>query len=106
MTEKRRKGLKPRWNRKTRELRLGSALLKRFGRKAPLQELILEAFEEQDWKKRIDDPLPGDVDIRNAHLRLRDTIKRLNHGLRDTALRFHGDGTGEAIRWEIVDGKP
>jgi len=36
--------------------------------------------------------------------RLHDTIKSLNRNQTKDVLRFKGDGTGEGILWEFVDG--
>jgi hypothetical protein len=65
------------------------------------QRLVLDAFEEEGWPQRIDDPLPP----RKRHSRkkrLRETVEALNKGLHPPHLRFHGDGTGQGIRWEAV----
>jgi len=91
----------PKWDRDRRELRLGDKLVKVFKLPSPMQEAILMAFEEEHWRPRIDDPLPGHPD----HLpkrRLHDTIKGLNRNQKNCLIRFMGDGTGEGIRWELV----
>jgi hypothetical protein len=91
----------PKWDRDRRELRLGDKLVKVFKLPSPMQEAILMAFEEEHWRPRIDDPLPGHPD----HLpkrRLHDTIKSLNRNQKNCLIRFMGDGTGEGIRWELV----
>jgi hypothetical protein len=89
----------PRWDADLRELWVGGKLLKRFPRRAPNQELILAAFQEQGWPPRIDDPLPPRGE-RHAHCCLHDTVIRLNRTLRRRGLRFHGDGSGSGVRWE------
>ena len=50
--------LAPIWDPVVRELRLNSLLVKSYRRPAPNQERILNAFQEDDWPARIDDPLP------------------------------------------------
>jgi hypothetical protein len=65
---------------------------------APSQRTILNAFEEDGWPNRIDDPLTC---IDNAHpsQRLKDAVFRLNERLRH--LRFYRDGR-KGIGWEQV----
>src|SRR5690606_33281778 len=48
----------PCWHAETRELWIGDKLAKRFKRHAENQEIILNAFQEEGWPARIDDPLP------------------------------------------------
>lgn len=90
----------PRWDKDRRVLRLGEALIKRFRRPAPNQELVLEVFEEEGWPYRIDDPLPRKAE-RNPQQCLHDTIIHLNRNQISQLLRFHGDGNGCGICWEM-----
>ena len=94
---------RPHWDRFRHELRLGRTIVKRFRRPAPNQELILAAFEEQDWPERIDDPLPGSRDV-DPRQRLHETIKSLNQCVASAALQFGGDGTGLGVRWRLRTG--
>lgn len=55
---------------------------------------ILDAFREEGWPCRIDDPLPNGPDSG----RLRSAISKLNEGL--SGIRFFADGSGEGILWE------
>lgn len=57
---------------------------------------ILDAFEEQGWPIRIDDPLPGGRDPQ----RLRETVKSLNRNLQQ--IRFGADGSGEGVCWSKI----
>jgi hypothetical protein len=91
---------RPRWDRRHRALRVGRTIVKQFHRPAPNQELILTAFEEQEWPGRIDDPLPGDPDL-VAQERLHDAIKCLNRGMDPPLIHFRGDGTGRGIVWDL-----
>lgn len=93
---------KPTWDAVRRELRVGDVLVKRFRVPAGNQTLILEAFEEEDWPERIDDPLPPQSG-RDSRNRLHEAIKSLNKNHRVALLRFHGDGTGEGIFWEMQE---
>jgi hypothetical protein len=81
-----------------RELRFGSRLVKRLARPAKNQELILAAFQELGWPEYMENPITGPR--KTAHERLRDVIKKLNRG--QNILRFHADGTGDGIRWQVV----
>ncbi len=90
----------PCWNRETRELHVGKVLVKRFRVPAPNQEKVLDAFEEEGWPPRIDDPLPPVAKIAPRQ-RLRDTIKALNRNRKTTVLRFAGDGNAEGVQWRL-----
>jgi hypothetical protein len=92
---------KPQWDPIRHELRLGERLIKRFRHRSPNQEAILAAFEEEGWPRQVDDPLTP-VEDGDPKRRLNDTIKGLNHHQENPLMRFHGDGTGEAIFWETV----
>ena len=94
--------LKPRWDAESRELWVGPYLVKRIKHyKISNQELVLVTFQELDWMRRVDDPLPPS-DIPQKR-RLAETITALNsnHITRE-AIRFRGDGTGKGIKWEIL----
>src|SRR5882757_5867821 len=52
--------LKPRWDAARRELSLGGRMVKQFHVPARNQELILSAFQKEDWPESIDDPLTGE----------------------------------------------
>jgi hypothetical protein len=80
-------------------LSFGRFLVKRFRQPAPSQEVILTAFQEEEWSSRIDDPLPPQFQ-QCAHQRLLDTIKNLNRNQRHRLIRFEGDGTGRGVRWK------
>lgn len=93
--------IKPHWDRDRHELRLGSQLIKQFKLPSPNQEVILMAFEEENWPPRVDDPLPHSKKL-DAKQRLHDTIKNLNRNQKARLVRFMGDGTGEGVRWEVI----
>jgi hypothetical protein len=82
---------KPKWCRKNKQLWYKDILCRSFGKKAaPNQEIILDAFEEEEWPQRIDDPLdPG---------KLPETIKSLQNALRSKPITFERDGR-KGIRW-------
>lgn len=73
--------------------------LKQLAANASTQRLVLEAFEEDGWPGRIDDPLPPKRSLLPA-ARLRETVRNLNRGLRPGTIRFHSDGTGTGICWQ------
>lgn len=91
----------PTWQKTYRELRLGDFVVKRFRVPAPSQELILDAFEEEGWPSHLDDPLPPHPNV-DPKRRLHDTIDRLNRSQKNRLIRFHGDGTGQAVRWDFL----
>jgi hypothetical protein len=88
----------PYWDAKLHQLYWRGCLVKEFRLPAPNQEAILAAFEEERWPARIDDPLPGIVDL-DPKVRLHDAIKGLNRCQSQRLLRFRGDGTGKGIVW-------
>jgi hypothetical protein len=92
--------LKPRWNVVRRELTLAGRMVKRFRVPARNQETILSVFEEEGWADHIRDPLPFTYDI-DAPTRLHDAINRLNRCQINPLLRFHGDGKGTGVFWEL-----
>jgi hypothetical protein len=90
----------PQWDHDRRVLRVGGALVKHFKVPALNQELIPAAFEEEKWPVRMDDPLPRTPHI-DPKRRLRDAIHRLNGGQWTSLIRFHTNGHGTAIYWEL-----
>lgn len=88
----------PQWNRDTGELSLGGEVIKRIKNLGQATNItaVLDAFQEEGWLVRIDDPLPGG---RNPE-RLKDTIRSLNENL--SRIKFVGDGSGQGIRWEAI----
>jgi hypothetical protein len=93
--------VKPTWNARSRELRVGELLVKKFRVPAGNQELVLSAFEEEGWPAYIDDPLPMKSEIVPKQ-RLSNVINRLNGSQLAPVLRFHGDGNGEGIGWQLL----
>ena len=93
---------RPRWDSELNELRMDEVLIKRFRWQAVNQAMVLCAFEEEGWPEHIDDPLPPLPGL-DSKRRLHDTIKCLNRGHKIPLIRFHGDGTGQGIIWELVD---
>ncbi len=95
---------RPHWNAQRRELRVDGQVIKRFRSSAANQEAILNAFEEEGWPPRIDDPLPQmPQQNQDAPCRLNDAARRLNKHHKTDLIRFHCDGTGEGVLWEWVD---
>ena len=92
---------RPVWDRLKRELRVGGTVVKRFKQAASNQVLVLDAFEEEGWPPRIDDPLPprGEQDRKR---RVHTTISNLNRGHLCRLLHFGGGGDGESICWSLV----
>ena len=81
---------------------MNGSIVKRFKWQAVNQELVLGAFQEDGWPAVIDDPLPPKPE-QDSKRRLHDTIKALNRNQLHKAIRFHGNGTGEGIRWSLVE---
>ncbi len=92
--------LKPRWHAIRRELSLAGRIVKRFRVPAQNQETILGVFEEEGWAEHIHDPLPVNHLV-DAPTRLHDAINRLNRCQINPLIRFHGDGKGTGVFWEL-----
>ena len=95
----------PCWDHEYRVLRVGRRTVKRYRRPSPNQELVLAAFQEEGWPRRIDDPLPPRGE-QHPKCRLHDTIKWLNRRHEYRLIRFLGDGTGEGVCWEFLSEAP
>lgn len=91
---------KPHWDAMRRELRIADVVVKRFRVPARNQELILRAFEEENWPPHIDDPLPVSETI-SPQTRLHDAINRLNRHQTNRLIRFQGNGRGTGISWKL-----
>lgn len=86
------------WNKDTGTLSLGGRVVRRVSsvKKAKNIVAILDAFEEEAWPARVSSP------IRNPDpMVMRDAIRSLNKGL--TGIVFEADGTGEGIRWRLLE---
>lgn len=90
----------PYWDSSRRELSVAGTVIKRYRVPAQNQELILSAFQEEGWPHHIFDPLPTNRNI-NTHVRLHDAINRLNGCQKFPLVRFHGNGSGNGISWEL-----
>lgn len=95
---------RPRWDRRSMQLWFGVWLCKSYRRAAPNQWLILDAFEEEGWPPRIDDPIPGCGPDGDPRQRRADAVRFLNR--RCEILDFFCDGTGEGICWREVEPRP
>jgi len=84
------------------ELWVNSILVKRLDCRATNQISILTTFQEENWPKRIDDPLHPKAGS-DTKARLRYAIHSLNGSQQPWLIRFFADGTGHGIRWERVD---
>lgn len=87
---------KPKWNRDQGKLYYDERKIK-FIRSISVAKnvvSVLDAFEEEGWPNRIDDPLSPSKDQQRLH----ETIRRLNDNL--AVIRFRADGTGTGIVWE------
>ncbi len=93
----------PSWCPETRVLKIAGKVVKHFKWPAPNQEMLIAAFAELNWPEQIDDPLPQTDVCRKR--RLHDTIKCLNRNQIHPLIKFRGDGTGFAARWEFRPAK-
>ena len=77
----------PFYDRELRELRVGPILVKRFTQASDAQEILLLVFQEENWGRCIDDPLPV-KDEQEAKHRLRAAVYNLNRRQRVPLLPF------------------
>lgn len=96
---------KPQWDPTRRELSFGGQMIKQFHVPARNQELILSAFQQQDWPESIDDPLSGEIEI-DPRIRLNDAIYRLNNKQLACLIRFHVNGHGSSVHWSLHASEP
>jgi hypothetical protein len=94
----------PRWDCNERTLYLGRQIVKQYRVPSPNQEALLSAFQEEGWPRFIHDPLIPVADL-DPKQRLRDTTRCLNANQKHRLIRFRGDGTGERVCWELVNGQ-
>jgi hypothetical protein len=97
-------GTEPVWDPDRQELRMGDAVVKQFKVPAPNQEIVLASFQEEGWPVRIDDPLPPLAGLEPKR-RLHETITSLNRNRKRRLISFHGDGSGEGVRWQPAIGR-
>jgi hypothetical protein len=90
---------RPEWDAIRRELLYKGQIIKRYRVPAPNQETVLSAFQEENWPRYIDDPIPPS-DHQDAKYRLQHTIKTLNRNQLNSLIRFHGNGNGMQVYWE------
>ena len=88
----------PVWCPITRVLKIAGKVVKHFKWPAPNQEKLINAFAEQGWPTRLDDPLPPNGVCPKR--RLHDTIKCLNRNQINKLIKFRGDGTAQGACWE------
>ena len=71
---------KPHWDSDRGELQLGGQLARKISKPSFATNIvpILDAFQKQRWRARINNPLPGIADSQ----RLREAIASLNEGLK------------------------
>lgn len=91
----------PVWRSEVRALVFHGRIVKRFRWPASNQEAVLNAFQEEGWPERIEDPIPPHAG-QEPKRRLADTIKCLNRKQASQLIHFRGDGTGEGVIWEPV----
>ena len=83
-----------------RELRIGDRVVKRFTQQSDAQEIIVKAFQEENWCRTLDDPLTGKSG-QEAKQRLRTAVANLNRRQRVPLLRFRVIRQGSGIEWEF-----
>jgi len=85
------------WDRQTRELRLGSRIIRRVRSLSVARNLavILDAFEEAGWPRSIETPTSIDTSLSADPVH--DAVRSLNGGLE--VIRFHADEGGQRIFW-------
>jgi hypothetical protein len=93
--------LVPNWDEVRREFCVGDITVKRYKWPAKNQQQVLNAFQLNKWPYVIDNPITS-AGSTCPRAQLHDTIKCLNRNQINKAVRFHGDGTGNGVYWEII----
>jgi hypothetical protein len=88
----------PFWNDAERVLFFAGRVVKTFRQMAKNQVLLIVAFQELGWPRRIDDPLPRSHGVEPKQ-RLREAVRGLNGRQKDSLLVFNADGTGTGVLW-------
>ena len=84
----------PEWNRETGELRFNDAVAKKVRIAVAGNSVkVLDAFQEEGWPSRIDDPLDPSKDQQRLH----ETIKRLNDNLETIRFRAIWNGARDSL---------
>jgi hypothetical protein len=96
--------LVPRWDARCRELWYGELLLKRFVKAAPIQELLLAAFERAGWPLCMADPLPEHPGV-SPEERLHNALRRLNASLVIRVIQFIRDGSARGVGWKVHENR-
>lgn len=92
----------PCWDCHRQELRLGNHVIKQFKIPSVDQEIVLAAFEEENWPSRIDDPFCGQQESDATH-RLQSSIDALNRNQKRPLMRFRLDSSGQGICCERLN---
>jgi hypothetical protein len=87
----------PSYDRENKVLYWQSRVIRRWDREATSQDVLLLAFEEEDWAEAIDDPTPPDH-RQDPKQRLRETVRSLNLKLKPGTIRFLTTRDGTAVR--------
>lgn len=94
---------KPDWNEDRNELSFGGKVIRRVSRgRAKNIVKVLDAFQEENWPDRIDDPLAPSKN----QVRLHETIASLNKYQDPPTIRFRADGTGQGFVWDLISQEP
>jgi len=94
-------GMVPTWDADRQQLRLGDVVVKEFKLPSVNQTIILTAFEEKRWPRRIDNPLPPCCSA-SAEQQLNETIHNLNQSHKEQFFRFSADADGDGVCWEFI----
>lgn len=88
----------PVWKKDLGKLELAGEVIRKIASVSTAKNIVmvLDAFQKQGWKRRIEFPasLNGDVQSNGQ------TVRSLNCGL--TQIRFERDGTSRGVKWSYV----
>lgn len=90
---------KPFYDQERRELRVGRTVVKRLRQESDAQEIVLLAFQEDNWPYRIDDPLAG-KNGQEPKRRLATAVANLNRRQFVPLIQFGVASQGTAVTWE------
>ncbi|MBI2824771.1 MAG: hypothetical protein HYX69_08800 [Planctomycetia bacterium] len=95
----------PKWDRDRAELRVGNLVVRQYKVPSADQEIILAAFEEEHWPRRVDNPLPVQADPSPLR-RLQDAVEALNGRQKHPLLQFLAEEDAAGVRWQFAEQLP
>ena len=95
--------MKPFYDSELRRLYVGTTEVKRFMQASDAQEILVLVFQEENWRRRIDDPLPVKHN-QDPPQRLRAAVCNLNRRQHVPLLHSRVIHKGTGVAWQFREG--